>query len=148
MAKKETIELKAKTGSMYAYLRQGSVAPFIREERWTTDPWIWHGRKNLFPEYIRALVDNCGPLERCITMLAQFIAGTEYLIARLVEQSATGVNPVAVGVKHLVVIISHNVGRFLPLRFAHNQGAGQERLDRVAGHRENGLGQCFDPDFR
>ena len=75
MAKKETIELKAKTGSMYAYLRQGSVAPFIREERWTTDPWIWHGRKNLFPEYIRALVDNCGPLERCITMLAQFIAG-------------------------------------------------------------------------
>lgn len=59
----------------YAYLRQGTVAPFIREEKWTEDPWVWHGRENGFEGYIRSLVDNCAPAERSITMLAQFLAG-------------------------------------------------------------------------
>lgn len=59
----------------HAYLKQGSVAPVIFDEKWTVDPWVWFGSKNLFPEYIRSLVDNCAPLERAITTLALFTAG-------------------------------------------------------------------------
>lgn len=77
MAGKRKIQAKVqhREPKFYAYLKQGSVAPWIREEKWTQDPWVWHGRNNGFPEYLRSLVDNCGPLERAITMLAQFIAG-------------------------------------------------------------------------
>lgn len=58
-----------------AWLRQEDVAPYVREERYNTDPWVWHDKDNLYPERLRQLVDNCGPLERCVTMLSEFIAG-------------------------------------------------------------------------
>jgi len=58
-----------------AFLREGTVAPWVREERWSVEPWVLHGSHNLYPEEVRTLVDNCGPLERSIRMLAQFIAG-------------------------------------------------------------------------
>lgn len=64
----------------HAYLRQGSVSPSIFDEKWTTDPWVWFGRNNLFPEYLRSLVDNCAPLERAISTLAQFVAGDGLVI--------------------------------------------------------------------
>lgn len=59
----------------FAYTPQNSIAPEVREEKYTTDPWVWHGRNNLFPENVRALFDNCGPLERCGTLGGQFFAG-------------------------------------------------------------------------
>ena len=73
MAKKIT----SKTGApkFLAYARQSNVSPTVYDAKYSTDPYVWYGRNNLFPEYIRSLADNCGPLERCMTTLAQFIAG-------------------------------------------------------------------------
>ena len=64
-----------------------------------------------------------------------------------VESGAPGINPVSVSVNHLVIVIRHDIGRFLPLAIAQDQGANQERFDGVARHWRNGLGQGFDPDF-
>lgn len=79
MANKKTTAVamtaKRPAPKFFAYLKQGDIAPYVREEKWTQDPWIHHGEDNLWPEKLRTLVDNCAPLERAITMLAKFIAG-------------------------------------------------------------------------
>ena len=58
-----------------AWLRQDDVAPYVAKELHGIDPWVRHDEDNLYPERLRQLVDNCGPLERCVTMLGEFIAG-------------------------------------------------------------------------
>lgn len=75
MAKKATAKSKSKGIVYKAFLRQGSVAPYVHDYRYTNDEWVWHGDDNLWPEKVRTLVDNCGPLERSATMLSEFIAG-------------------------------------------------------------------------
>lgn len=76
MAKKNAIQLsKNRVVEFKAFLRQGTVAPYVVEFLWQQDPWIWFGKNNFFPEHVRELVDNCGPLERSCTMMAHFIAG-------------------------------------------------------------------------
>lgn len=67
--------LRRRPLSFHAYLRQGTIAPQVYQERWTNDPWIYYGRDNLFPERLRTIADNCAPVERSVTTLAQFIAG-------------------------------------------------------------------------
>ena len=59
---------------LYAYLQQGSVTPTVTE-RYTADPWVWFGKRNLWPEQIRVLLDNCAPLERSAHALAMLMAG-------------------------------------------------------------------------
>jgi len=59
---------------VYAYLQQGSVTPSV-SERYTSDPWVWFGKRNLWPEEMIALVDNCAPLQRSVHTLAMMIAG-------------------------------------------------------------------------
>lgn len=59
---------------VYAYLQQGSVTPSVTE-RYTSDPWVWFGKRNLWPEQIRALFDNCAPAERSAHALAMMMAG-------------------------------------------------------------------------
>lgn len=59
---------------LLAYLPSGNVAPFV-EERYTGNAWVEFGKRNLFPQMMRTLVDNCAPLERCITTAAMLIAG-------------------------------------------------------------------------
>lgn len=59
---------------VYAYLQQGSVTPSV-SERYTSDPWVWFGKRNLWPEQMIALVDNCAPLQRSVHTLAMMIAG-------------------------------------------------------------------------
>ena len=73
MAKKKTAAPHVR---FYAYTREPSVAPIVPKEKHDTDPWVYHGANNMFPEEIRALVDNCGPLERCVSMIAEFVAGS------------------------------------------------------------------------
>lgn len=70
------VRLAAPRGpKFFAFSPQQSIAPHIREEKHTTDPWVWHGSNNLFPEHVRALFDNVGPLGRCGSLGGQFIAG-------------------------------------------------------------------------
>ena len=59
---------------LYAYLQQVSVTPTVTE-RYTADPWVWFGKRNLWPEQIRVLLDNCAPLERFAHALAMLMAG-------------------------------------------------------------------------
>lgn len=59
---------------VYAYLQQGSVTPSVTE-RYTSDPWVWFGKRNLWPEQMVTLADNCAPLQRCIHSLAMMIVG-------------------------------------------------------------------------
>ena len=73
MAKK--ITSKSAAPKFLAYARQANVSPTVYDANYSTDPYVWYGLNNLFPEYIRSLADNCGPLERCMTTMAQFIAG-------------------------------------------------------------------------
>lgn len=58
-----------------AYMREPTVGPYVPKEDLSTYPYVFHGRDNLYPEELRTLVDNCAPLERSITTLAEFIAG-------------------------------------------------------------------------
>ena len=57
-----------------AYMKQGTVVPTVIE-RYTGDPWIYFGKRNLWPEEMRELAFNCGPLERSMHTLAMMIAG-------------------------------------------------------------------------
>ena len=75
--KAETAKREAFSGhipKLMAYLPSGNVAPFV-EERYTGNEWVEFGLRNLFPQMMRTLVDNCAPLERCITTAAMLIAG-------------------------------------------------------------------------
>lgn len=81
MAKKKAVAATAKREAfsghipkLMAYLPSGNVAPFV-EERYTGNAWVEFGKRNLFPQMMRTLVDNCAPLERCITTAAMLIAG-------------------------------------------------------------------------
>lgn len=76
MAKRRTTAAKrARRVSFKAYLRESSVAPVVDRDVIAQD-WVWHGMDNLYPVHLRKLVDNCGPLERSITQLSEFVAGT------------------------------------------------------------------------
>ena len=55
-------------------MKQGTVVPTVIE-RYTGDPWIYFGKRNLWPEEMRELAFNCGPLERSMHTLAMMIAG-------------------------------------------------------------------------
>lgn len=59
---------------LISYLQQGSVSPTI-VERYTRAEWVSFGRDNLWPQKLLTLVENCGPLTRCVTTLASLIAG-------------------------------------------------------------------------
>lgn len=50
-------------------------APYIGDGKGTNEEWIRFGRNNLFPEFCRALADNCSPLDACVNTMAQYIAG-------------------------------------------------------------------------
>ena len=56
------------------YMKQGTVAPVIREQ-FTGKEWVYFGRRNLWPAEMRTLADNCAPLETCMQTLARMIAG-------------------------------------------------------------------------
>lgn len=60
-----------------AFYPQPGLSPKVEEQQFQppNEKHVWYGKNNLFPEYIRTRADNCGPLERCMSMLAQFIAG-------------------------------------------------------------------------
>ena len=70
-----TAAKRARRVSFKAYLRESSVAPVVDRDVIAQD-WVWHGMDNLYPVHLRKLVDNCGPLERSITQLSEFVAGT------------------------------------------------------------------------
>jgi len=53
----------------------GSIAPDVKEGVVNGDEFIYHGRNNLFPEAVLSLVDNCAPLQSCVSLAQQFIAG-------------------------------------------------------------------------
>jgi len=40
-----------------------------------SEDWIRYGRSNLYPEFVRALADNCAPLDACVQKMALYIAG-------------------------------------------------------------------------
>ena len=50
-------------------------APQIGDSRYYSDPWVRFGRSNLYPEFVRALADNCAPLGACVERFAQYVAG-------------------------------------------------------------------------
>lgn len=78
MAKKRTSKPVAKAArkvTFNAYMREPSVAPAVDRTVLDGKPYVYHNWDNLFPQEIREIVDNCGPLEACMTMLAEFIAG-------------------------------------------------------------------------
>lgn len=74
--KSKAVSLHKGAPKFLAYLRQGTIAPYVSEENHQSDPWVWFGTSNLYPEKIRSLVDNCAPAERSAIMLSQFIAGS------------------------------------------------------------------------
>ena len=57
-----------------AFLKDGSVAPYVSEEI-TRDKWVWFGADNLAPESWREKADNSAPLARCIDMSILFLTG-------------------------------------------------------------------------
>lgn len=57
------------------FFQQGNIAPLVDEEVHKRREWVDFGHDNLFPERMRALADNCAPLERCATTMALFMAG-------------------------------------------------------------------------
>ena len=61
----------------FAYMREGTAAPYVQEAKYTGTPWVPFGRDNLFPQHMRTLADNCVPLGRAIEMAALFIAGED-----------------------------------------------------------------------
>lgn len=74
--KKSTIQNKStKTIRFVSFLREPTVAPKVDRSVIDQIPWVYHDWDNLYPEHLRNLVNNCGPLERCITQMAEFIAG-------------------------------------------------------------------------
>lgn len=77
MAKKKTqAVLKSRPRVEFqSYLREPSVAPHVPKDDNSTIPYVEHGYDNLYPEEILNLATNCGPLQRAITQLAEFIAG-------------------------------------------------------------------------
>lgn len=78
MAKGKTPQVKTalRGPKFYAFNGPaGSIAPTVREELLTMDDWVHHGRNNLFPEAVLSLVDNCAPLQSCVSLGQQFIAG-------------------------------------------------------------------------
>lgn len=80
MAKKKPITAEGSSlfsghiPKLYSYLQQKSVAPRI-VERYTNADWVSFGERNLWPEQMVILMQNCAPLKRCINTLAQLIAG-------------------------------------------------------------------------
>ena len=77
MAKKKAPHTTLHTGhipKLYAYAKQGTVTPTVLE-RYTGEEWVYFGKRNLWPEDMRSLADNCGPLERCVHTTALMIAG-------------------------------------------------------------------------
>lgn len=68
---------KAHTGyipRVYAYLQQGSISPYV-DERFIGKEWVYFGKRNLWPEQIIELVENCAPLMQCVNTAAKLIAG-------------------------------------------------------------------------
>jgi len=59
---------------LYAYMKQAGVTPAIIE-RYTGEDWVFFGQRNLWPEQMRLLADNCAPLEASAQMLSRLIAG-------------------------------------------------------------------------
>ena len=57
-----------------AFMRQGTYAPSVVED-YTQKPWVFFGKDNLFPQRMRDLADNCGPLSTCIDSAALMFAG-------------------------------------------------------------------------
>lgn len=56
-------------------LGQVGNAPAIGDRSITGEPWVRFGTQNLFPEFCRALADNCGPLDACVNAFGQYVAG-------------------------------------------------------------------------
>lgn len=52
-----------------------TVAPEVQERKWSKEKFMPFGRHNLFPEFCRALADNCAPLNTCVNTMALYIAG-------------------------------------------------------------------------
>lgn len=81
MAKKKDIvvqhseEFAGHIPTLIAYMKQGSVVPVV-DNRYTGEPWVNFGTRNLWPEELAELVLNCAPLARCINALALMIAGS------------------------------------------------------------------------
>lgn len=50
-----------------------------------SDKWVWRGKHNLFREFLRALADNCAPLNACVNTMGLYLAGK-----RLVFRDANG----------------------------------------------------------
>jgi hypothetical protein len=79
MAKRKTsAKPKPSQFRAWAYPREGTMAPVVMDNLQnlvTNDPFVWYGEDNLYPEWVRLLLDNCGIMERCAQTLAKFIAG-------------------------------------------------------------------------
>lgn len=56
-------------------MNQLSNMPAIGRHKGTAEKWVRFGSRNVFPEFLRALVDNCPPLMLALNRMAWFIAG-------------------------------------------------------------------------
>lgn len=51
-------------------------APYVGDARSNpNEKWVRFGSNNLYPEFVRALADNCAPLNACVERMALYIAG-------------------------------------------------------------------------
>lgn len=77
MAKKKSIPTAKSRGKVtfHAYMREPTEAPRVDLADRSEIPYVYHGSDNLYPEELRRLIDNAGPLERSVTQLSEFIAG-------------------------------------------------------------------------
>jgi len=73
MAKKHTT-FAGDIHRMRAYMKQGTATPAVIE-KYTGEDWVFFGLRNLWPEQMRSLADNCAPLEASMQALARMVAG-------------------------------------------------------------------------
>ncbi|MBP6643385.1 MAG: hypothetical protein KA186_09865, partial [Flavobacteriales bacterium] len=70
-----TTATRVGTGTIKVVQNIQGNAPLIEAVDNRTEQWVKCGKNNLFREFLRALADNCAPMNSCVNTLGLYIAG-------------------------------------------------------------------------
>lgn len=68
-----------KRAPVMAFAPLTSNAPEVNDSKYLGKPWVPCGTHNLFREFLRALADNCSPLNTVVNIFALYFAGKRFI---------------------------------------------------------------------
>lgn len=102
-----TTATRVGTGTIKVVQNIQGNAPLIEAVDNRTEQWVKCGKNNLFREFLRALADNCAPMNSCVNTLGLYIAGK-----RLVFKDSKGDEVDAATAKWAELTMRHGEAAF------------------------------------